>query len=154
MSESSDLGDLIQFVTPTEIKNYVNNVAGGFAALGKDIKASHSLTPAQQEAWALLLVNFTKFYDSVGFFATLSMGTMRTAEEYARQLTQWREIFRKATGREPTGASVSIPNDAVAASVKTLLVIAGLGVAVYALATLRPVIQAIPVHPTRRELVK
>lgn len=105
------LEDIFEVWTPSEVKNYVATVAAGFNALANDINAKpNALTATDMQAWATLLANFLKFYKGVGFFASLSMGAVRTAETYATQLAHWREVFATKAGQQPTGAAVVIPS--------------------------------------------
>lgn len=132
----------IELVTPGEIRAYVDNVNAAYIAFNNDVQKSNSLTSSDETAWNLLFQNEKKFYASVGFFSTLTLGTMRTAEEFARLLTTWREKFQKTTGRAASGVAVNIPSENNLLDVKNIGFIVGGLVLLYGLSIAAPWLRA------------
>lgn len=122
---SAELGDLFELWTPGEIGAYVANVATGYNALAADFKANNVLDGPNAKAWDLLLKNFQDFQKGTGFFSGLFLGTLRTAEQYASQLSYWRSLYQTKTGKNASGAIVAIPGDAQTTMFRTVTILAG-----------------------------
>src|SRR5262245_22751592 len=104
-----ELGDIFEFWTPSEVKAYVTTVGAGFTALADDIGKNPTVFNAEQlAAWTKTLSNFLDFYKGMGFFSTLSMSPVRTAETFAAQLQYYRQLFQANAGKPPTGATIVI----------------------------------------------
>lgn len=130
--------DIFEFWTPSEIKNYAAVVGQGFSTLAVDIQANPTVFDATQTAaWTADLAAFVNYYKNMGFFSTLSMSAVRTAEGYATKLQYWRDLFAKNSGKTATGAAVPIPSnnqDKAVDTIKLLSYVAGIAAVGYALA--------------------
>lgn len=127
--------DLLQIWTPSEISAYIANVSNGFDLLDGDIaKAGASYPVSNTKAFKLALASFRSWRDGVTFLERLTLSPVRTAEQYAKQLTYWRDDYRKVIGREPTGIGVSVPEGQEQALLSRVLTVTTIGLGVYALA--------------------
>ncbi len=123
-SRKAELGDVFEIWTPGEIQNYANLVANGFRTLAIDIQNNAgALNPTELASWNALYKDFINFYDGIGFFSRLSMATVRTAENYAKQLSFWRQQYT-GKGKTPSGPNVLVPSDNNAKAFGTAKVIA------------------------------
>lgn len=128
---TTELADLFELWTPSAIQSYVANVAAGYQALAADIAAKPALSASQLKAWQLLLANFQEFRSGVGFFSSLTMAPLRTAEAYAKQLGYWRDMYQRASGQPATGAMVEIPSETQSTPFKAASMLIGGGLAAY-----------------------
>jgi hypothetical protein len=139
------LEDILEFWTPSEVKNYVTTVANGFSALAADIQANPTVFDATQTvAWSTDLAAFIAFFKNVGFFSTLSMGAVRTAEGYASKLQYWRDLFAQKSGKSATGSAPPIPSsnqDKAIDTVKLLTYVAGIAATGYVLAQIVKIVR-------------
>jgi hypothetical protein len=130
--------DIFEFWTPSEVKNYVATVGNGYNALAEDIGNNPTVfSKTEMQAWGAALQDFIKFYKNQGFFSSLSMGAVRTAENFATQLTYWRNLFTQKAGKPATGSAPIIPSsnqDKAVDTVKLVAIVLGIGATGYLVA--------------------
>lgn len=98
------LEDLIAVWTPSEIENYATLVANAFRTFAVDLAAHPTvLNQTELQAWNTLYAQFLKWNKGLGFFAWLTIGTVRTAEDYGKQLAYWRQLYATKGKLTPTG---------------------------------------------------
>jgi hypothetical protein len=103
-STSESLEDLIAVWTPSEIENYATLVANAYRTFAVDLAAHPNvLNETELQAWNTLYAQFLKWYRGLGFFAWLTIGTVRTAEDYGKQLAYWRQLYSTKGKISPTG---------------------------------------------------
>lgn len=140
LESAISLEDIFEFWTPNEIKSYVAQVGAAYTTLADDIGHNPEVfNEAEIAAWTKNLAAFIEFYKNMGFFSTLSMSAVRTAETFAAQLKFWREKFQQKSGKAPTGAELSIPSqnqDRMLDTVRLISIVAGLGFGAYLLSNI------------------
>lgn len=102
--KDQSLEDLIAVWTPSEIENYAGLVANAYRTFSVDLAAHPNvLNQTELAAWNTLYAQFLKWYKSIGFWGTLTIATVRTAEDYAKQLAYWRQLYATKGKLAPTG---------------------------------------------------
>lgn len=127
------MSDLIQIWTPTEISEYIANVSAGYDALIADFAERKVLDVTGAKAWGVLVASFAKWRKDLTYLEKLTLSPLRTAEQYAKQLQYWRDVYRAKTGSSPSGAMVDVPSDTSAAVVEKVARFAAYGLGAWVL---------------------
>ncbi len=125
------LEDLIELWTPSEIENYTGMVANAFRTFSTDLASNPRVfTEQETQAWQDLYATFLKFYSGMSWFQKLSISTVRTAEDYVKQLAYWRQLYNSKSKIPATGPStdIRVGPDKQLDTIKTITVAASVGV--------------------------
>jgi hypothetical protein len=137
-SVQDELADIFEFWSPSEVRTYVTNVGAGYTNFATDLGNNPTVFSAEETAaWARTLSNFLDFYKNVGWFSSLSMSPVRSAETFAAQLAFYRQLYQQKSGKAPTGANIIIPSqnqDKALDVVRLAAIAAGLAAGGYLLA--------------------
>jgi len=132
----TELEDLLEIWTPSEVENYVASVGNAYTLFTKEMLATAKtwLTAEESAAYGKLYEAWLKFKSNIGFFDKLTMSTVRTAEDYAAQLTYWRNLWTQRSGKPASGPDLGksahdvTKPDARAASANVIAICAAVSV--------------------------
>jgi hypothetical protein len=133
---SESLEDLIALWTPSEIENYTTLVANAYRSFSADLAANPILDTNELAAWNTLYSTFLRWYSNIGFWSKLTIGTVRIAEDYGKQLAYWRQLYNAKSKTQATGpgAEIRMAPDKELDAIKTMVVAGSVAVALVAIA--------------------
>ena len=129
---AEELG-LLDIVTPGQISDYRAGLLTSAATLNTEFQQSRgSIDPFVLESWDAWYNDLLEYADKAGFWGDLWGGAMNTAEEKARQLEDWRDIYKDATGKPPLGPAITAPGTGEEKLVEYTTLIKWIGIPVMA----------------------
>lgn len=104
------LGDIIEVWTPGEMQAYILSVERNVDSFDRDVAAAADcLDPVFLKLWDDYKLSFSEFLRSVSWFDRLWIGTVRTAERYAEELSTLQSQFQVRCGVAPTSIIATTP---------------------------------------------
>jgi len=138
-SQPKSLEDLIALWTPSEIENYTTLVANAYRSFSVDLAAHPNvLSQTELQAWNTLYKSFLNWYKNIGFWGWLTIATVRTAEDYGKQLAYWRQLYTTKSKTAPTGPGAEIrpAADTQVDAIKTMVVAGSVAIGLVAVAVI------------------
>jgi hypothetical protein len=103
---ADELG-FLDIVTPGQISDYRNSVAISADTLNSDFQRTANIDPYILEAWNAWYDGFTDYFTEQSWWGDTWGGAMTAVERKAKELADWRDIYKAESGKPATGAAIT-----------------------------------------------
>ena len=110
--EQDELG-FFEYWSPGEMYTYMKEVGAKVSSLDRDIaNNTECFTATDLSDWSDYKIRFSEFMDGHdSWWDRLSIGTLRSAERFARELREFQSRFAAACKKKPSAGLVEIPKE-------------------------------------------